>query len=243
MSTETAIDANAIVERLEEVRSRIAGACERAGRSPNEVQLIGVTKTFPVDVCEVASEAGLIDFGENRVQDLMDKADVFPGEIEGGSVRWHMIGHLQRNKAKYVVKQADLFHALDSPRLARELNKRAGRVDRVMPCLVQVNVSGEESKFGIPPERVHAFLDELAGYEHLRVLGLMTLAEHVEDPEEVRPQFSQLRELFESYDDAGNPAVDLQYLSMGMSNDFEVAIEEGATHVRVGSAIFGARDY
>lgn len=237
------IDHTAIRQRLESVRERIEQACQRSGRDADDVTLIGVTKTFPLDVTRAARAAGLRDFGENRAQDLVDKAERLPGEYLEGDVRWHMIGHLQRNKAKDVVACADLFHALDSPRLAREVDKRARKIDRVMPCLVQVNVSGEESKYGLEPDEVEAYLNSLAEYPHLRVLGLMTLAAPTEDPEEVRPQFRLLRTLFEQYDARDNPQVEMRYLSMGMSGDFEVAIEEGATHVRVGTAIFGPRDY
>ena len=152
-----------------------------------------------------------------------------------------MIGHLQRNKAKDVARHADLFEALDSPRLAKELEKRAEAEERVLPCLVQVNVSGEESKYGLGPDDVHAFLDRVAEHEHLRVRGLMTLAAPADDPEDVRPQFRLLRELLEGYNARGTGRAPLDVLSMGMSGDFEVAIEEGATHVRIGSALFGPR--
>ncbi len=225
---------------LARVRERIAAACRRAGRSPDEVTLIGVTKTFPVEVVQAARAAGLCDFGENKVQELVEKAACLPGEVNGGDVRWHMIGHLQRNKAREVVRRADVFHALDSLRLAETLEKRAADADRVLPCFVQVNVSGEASKFGLDPGAVHYFLDALAPFEHLHIVGLMTLAAPVDDPEEVRPQFRLLRRLQQTYRGA-NPRVDLQYLSMGMSGDYEVAIEEGATHVRVGTALFGSR--
>lgn len=240
-AADTAIDPRAIAENIEAVRERIVQACQRAGRDPQEVTLVGVSKTFPVDAIAAAQAAGITDFGENKVQELTAKAEDLPGVVQGGEVRWHMIGHLQRNKAKDVVAMADFFHALDSPRLAKELDKRAGREDRVMPCYLQVNVSDEDSKYGVGPSKAHALLDKIAAYPHVRVLGLMTLAEYTDDPEEVRGQFRMLRRLAEQYDSASNPQVDLRDLSMGMSGDFEVAIEEGATHVRIGSAIFGAR--
>lgn len=228
-----------IAERLEVIRERIAQACQRAGRRPDDVTLVGVTKTFPVEVVAAARQAGLGDFGENRVQELLEKTSVLPGSIQGGDVRWHMVGHLQRNKAKDIVACADVFHALESLRLAAELDKRAAEADRRLPCLVQVNVSGEASKFGLDPGAVLDVLDRLAAYEHLRVVGLMTLAAPVEDPEEVRPQFRLLRQVFDRC--APPPGGSMQYLSMGMSGDFEVAIEEGATHVRLGTALFGSR--
>jgi len=237
------IATDAIAKRLAEVRDRIEQACARAGRSPDDITLVAVTKTFPLDAIRHAQTLGMLDFGENKVQEMVAKAEEEPGEYNGGSLRWHMIGHLQRNKAKDVIAHADLFHALDSPRLAKELNKRARKADRIMPCLVQVNVSGEDSKYGIRPEETHDYLDSLQRYDHLRILGLMTLAELTEDPEDVRPQFRTLRKVAEQYDATGIPHVEMRYLSMGMSGDFEVAIEEGATHLRLGTAIFGPRSY
>ncbi len=237
------IDAAAIRDRLADVRDRVKSACERVDRSPAEVTVIGVTKTFPQAAVEAARQAGLVDFGENRVQELEEKSAVMPGQYNGGDVRWHLVGHLQRNKVKTAIEQFDIFHALDSPRLAREIEKRAERIDRVIPSFVQVNISGEESKYGLPADEVHDYLDSLARYDYLRVEGLMTIPSLVDDPEDVRPEFRRMRELLERYDDSDNPQVDLQYLSMGMSNDFEVAIEEGATHIRVGRGIFGPRDY
>ncbi len=230
-------------DRLDAIRERILRACQRAGRSPDSVTLIGVTKTFPIEDILEAREAGLRHFGENKVQELVSKAAQLPGHVEGGDVYWHMIGHLQRNKAKEVVRRADLFHGLDSLRLAEELDKRAAQVGRVLPCLVQVNVSGEESKSGVEPGKTYDLLRELAAFQHIQVRGLMTIAEPVDDPEKVRPQFRLLRTLFEGYTPESGAGDTWAYLSMGMSSDFEVAIEEGATHVRIGSAIFGSRSY
>lgn len=232
---------DAITERLEHVRERIARACERADRSPEEITLVAVTKTFPLEVVRAAQAVGLTDVAESRGRELRDKAREVPGQVEGGDVTWHMVGHCQTNKAKFVARHADVFHALDSPRLADELDKRARKNDRVLPCFVQVNVSEEESKYGVPADEAYAFLDQLADYEHLRIQGLMTLATLVDDPEAVRPEFRRLRELAERYDDENHPTVTLKDLSMGMSNDFEVAVEEGATHLRLGTALFGPR--
>ena len=233
-------EARSITGRLEAVRERIVRACQRAGRRPDEVTLVGVTKKFTVDVIAAAHQAGLRDFGENRVQELAEKATTLPGAIQGGDLRWHMVGHLQRNKARDVVACADVFHALESLRLAAELDRRAAQAGRRLPCFVQVNVSGEASKFGLEPGDVLDVLDQLAAFEHLPVVGLMTLAAPAADPEDVRPQFRRLRRLFEQYNQA-HPGQSMLYLSMGMSGDYEVAIEEGATHVRLGTALFGPR--
>ncbi|MEM6784336.1 MAG: YggS family pyridoxal phosphate-dependent enzyme [Bacteroidota bacterium] len=235
---------NRLRERYTALRMRIDEAAERSGRAPSDVTLVAVSKTFPLADVVAARAAGLRDFGENRVQELDEKAHALPGAWmnpdEPDAVRWHHIGSLQRNKAKAVCEVADLFHALDSPRLATALDKRAAAVGRVLPCLVQVNVSGEASKSGLAPSDTLAFVDSLSGYHHLKPVGLMTLAVQASTPEAVervvRPQFQLLRRLAE---EAGRER--LPYLSMGMSGDFEVAIEEGATHVRIGSALFGQR--
>jgi hypothetical protein len=237
------LSVDAIRARLSEVRERTARACERAGRDPDAVTLVAVSKTFPLRAVAAAHELGLRHFGENRARELRDKAEERPGAFEGGDVVWRMIGHLQTNKAKYVARHADRFDALDSPRLARELDKRAYKNDRVLPCLAQVNVSGDDQKYGLDPGEVHDFLDHCARYKCLAVKGLMAMASFVDDPEQVRGEFEQVRTLFETYDASANDAVEMEELSIGMSNDFEVAIEEGSTMVRLGSAIFGPRDY
>ena len=224
--------ARAIGERLEVVRERVALACQRAGRSAGEVTLVAVTKTFAPAVVEAALQAGLQDLGENKMQELVAKAAAFP------EARWHMIGHLQRNKARDAALHAHMFHALDSLRLARALDVRAAQIGRTLACCVQVNVSGEETKFGLHAGQVTEVISRIAELPHLRIAGLMTLAAPTENPESVRPQFRLLRELLDSWDGfPGRPV-----LSMGMSADFEVAIEEGATHIRLGSSIFGPRN-
>lgn len=227
-----------IRENVQEIRRRIAEACRRAGRDPEDVTLVAVSKTFSVDDIMAAMAAGVTDFGENRVQEFALKSDAIPSLYAQGSVRWHMIGHLQRNKARDVVRRADVFHALDSARLAKELDRRSEEASRILPCLVQVNVSGETSKFGLEPEEAHRFIRSSVEYPNLRISGLMTLAAPVEEPEEVRPQFRLMREI---RDAAKRDIPTMDWLSMGMSGDFEVAIEEGATHVRIGSALFGRR--
>ena len=228
-----------IADRADAVRQRIAAAAARAGRDAADVTLVAVTKTHPVETVRAAVEAGLRDFGENRVQELVEKAEAVPGAGAGGDVRWHLIGSLQRNKARDAAAYADLVHALDSARLADALDRRAADAGRVLPVLVQVNVSGEDAKHGVAPDAAHALLEEAAAREHLRPVGLMGMAAIARTDADlerlVRPAFGRLRALFET------APVPLSVLSMGMSGDFEVAVEEGATHVRVGSALFGAR--
>jgi pyridoxal phosphate enzyme (YggS family) len=234
---------HALADRLAQVEERIAAACERAGRSRSEITVVAVSKMFSLDVIRAARAEGLMRFGENRARELRDKAGDLPGAFEGGDVAWHMVGHLQRNKAKFVARHADFFQALDSPRLADELDKRAAKNDRRLPCLVQVNITGAEQKYGLAPDALHAFLDELATREHLRVEGLMAMASYTDDEEKVRGQFRRMKELFDTYDAGENPRVEMNTLSLGMSGDFEIAIEEGATMLRLGSALFGPRPY
>ena len=226
-------------DRIDEVRSRIENACRRAGRDPDGVTLVAVSKTFSLEEIQAAAALGLRVFGENKAQEMEAKHKGWPSDAP--DVSWHMIGHLQRNKASIVAERADVFHALDSMRLARRLDQKCQEAGRVLLCLVQVNVSGEDSKYGIEPEEVSSFLAKMGSFKNLSIRGLMTLAAPTEDPEEVRPQFQRLKALAETTAEAQN--VSLDWLSMGMSGDFEVAIEEGATHVRVGSAIFGSRSY
>ena len=240
---EAQIRSEAVEERVQAVRERIARACERAGRSPDEITIVAVSKTFPMQAIKSGTAAGLDHFGENRARQLRDKAKARPGALEGGDIRWHMVGHLQTNKAKFIARHADWFDALDSPRLAEELDKRAAKNDRTIPCLVQVNITGEAQKYGLDPSATHDYLDHCAQYDHLDIRGLMAMASFVDDPEEVRDEFREVRELFETYDASGTPQVRMEELSIGMSNDFEVAIEEGSTMLRLGTSIFGPRDY
>ncbi|WP_412068214.1 YggS family pyridoxal phosphate-dependent enzyme [Rubrivirga sp. IMCC43871] len=229
----------AIAARADDVRQRIAAAADRAGRDAGEVTLVAVSKTRPIETVRAAVAAGLRDLGENRVGELVDKSDVLPGGAEGGEVRWHLIGSLQRNKARDAAARADLFHALDSVRLADALDRKAAEAGRVLPVLVQVNISDEDAKHGVAPSDTHALLAEVARREHLRPVGLMGMAAMAEDAADldrvVRPAFARLRALFEA------SPTPLSVLSMGMSGDFEVAVEEGATHIRVGTALFGPR--
>lgn len=225
-----------IAERLARVKETIAEACARAGRDPAEVTLIAVTKTIPADVIQAAISAGVEHIGENRVQEARDK---FP-HVPAGVVR-HLIGHLQTNKARYIPGLFDWVHSLDRIELAQALGKRAQREGRTIDCLIQVNVSGEETKHGVAPERALELVEQVAEVEGLRVRGLMTMAPLTGDTGLIRWVFASLRSLSQEIEKANIPGVSMEHLSMGMSNDFPIAIEEGATMIRVGSAIFGPR--
>ncbi len=238
----TSLTQGDIAANIADARQRIADACKRAGRSPDDVTLVAVTKTHPMEYIQAAIAAGIHDLGENKVQELQQKADELPGAERGGDVRWHYIGHLQSKKSKDILGRASVFHALDSLSLADTIQKRAERDEIAgLDCFVQVNVSGEASKYGLEPDEVHAFVASLHDHDRLRIRGLMTLAAWADDPESVRPQFALLRRLAQTFPQADHPDADLSGLSMGMSGDFEIAVEEGATHVRLGSTLFGAR--
>lgn len=226
-----------IAENLEKVRKKIEAAAQRAGRDPAEIKLVAVTKTVEVPQIEEAIAAGITAIGENRVQELRKKYPEVTLPVE-----WHLIGHLQTNKVKYIVDKVDLVHSLDRFSLAQEIAKRAQQAGRIMPVLVQVNVAQEETKFGLRVEETEEFIRRVSELEGIKIQGLMTIAPYVEDPEEVRPVFRKLKELSEEIQDKAIPKVEMKYLSMGMSNDYEVAIEEGANLVRIGTAIFGERN-
>jgi pyridoxal phosphate enzyme (YggS family) len=213
-------------------------AAMRGGRGPEEVRLVAVTKTVGPEVVREAIEAGLRVFGENKVQEARDKIGALASGLSTEHVEWHLIGHLQKNKAKYAVRLFDLIHTLDSIGLADELDREAAKLGRVQRVLVQVKLSEEETKHGADPAVVMALLEHAASLRHLRVEGLMTMPPYDPDPESARPCFRRLSELREALRQKG---FELSELSMGMSHDFEVAIEEGATLVRVGTALFGER--
>ena len=223
---------------LQSVEERVQAACRRAGRAREEVCLIAVSKTKPVPMLEEIYGEGVRDFGENKVQEIMHKKPELPDDI-----RWHMIGHLQTNKVRQVIDKACMIHSVDSLKLAREIEKEAAKHDLVMPVLIEVNVAEEESKFGTTAEEVAGLVREIAELPHVSVRGLMTIAPFVEDPEENRSVFRVLKELSVDIAAKNINNVSMCELSMGMTGDFEVAIEEGATCIRVGTAIFGARDY
>ncbi|HHX51754.1 MAG TPA: YggS family pyridoxal phosphate-dependent enzyme [Clostridia bacterium] len=226
-----------IAADLAGIRQRIRQAAEKVGQDPASIQLVAVTKNIEIPLIEEACARGLTDLGENRVQELVKKY-----EVMGDKARWHLIGHLQTNKVKYIVDKVCLVHSLDRMNLAREINKRAGSLGRKLPVLVQVNVAEEESKFGLKVTEVLPFIREVKDLEWISIQGLMTMAPFVDDPEKVRPVFRCLKELQEEIASNDFPGVEMRYLSMGMTNDFDVAIEEGANMIRIGTGIFGGRD-
>ncbi|MBM6750581.1 YggS family pyridoxal phosphate-dependent enzyme [Mediterraneibacter glycyrrhizinilyticus] len=225
-------------ERLQEVEEKISAACERAGRSRDEVTLIAVSKTKPVETLKEAYDLGIRVFGENKVQELTQKYEALPKDIH-----WHMIGHLQTNKVKYIIDKVDLIHSVDSLKLTQTIEKEAEKHNLVKDILIEVNVAREESKFGLKMEEVIPFLEQISGFSHIRVRGLMTIAPYVENAEENRSIFADLHKLSVDIRDKNIDNVNVSILSMGMTNDYEVAVEEGATMVRVGTGIFGARNY
>ena len=227
-----------IQENYRSVEERITAACARCGRPRDTVALIAVSKTKPVSMIREIYDLGQRDFGENRPQELRDKYAELPDDI-----RWHMIGHLQKNKIKYVVGRAVMIHSIDSVSLAEAVSREADRQGCTVPVLLEVNVAGEESKFGVSPEEAAGLARQCAVLPGLRVEGLMTIAPFVDDPEENRPVFRKLRQLSVDIASENIDNVFMNVLSMGMTNDYEVAIEEGATMVRVGTGIFGEREY
>lgn len=241
--TDTPYPAAHTVDQLRQhrlqLRERIETVCRRIGRAPDEVRLLAVSKTVAVDRLRLAWEAGYRELGENRVQEAQHKAEQMADLAE---LRWVIIGHLQTNKARHVARFASELQSLDRLRLAEVLDRRLQAEGRAMDVLVQVNTSGEASKFGLPPDEVEAFVQQLPAFSSLRVRGLMTLARFSTDPDQVRPCFQLLRELRDRLRQSAPEGIEMNELSMGMSGDFELAIEEGSTTVRIGQALFGARE-
>ena len=227
-----------ITENLKDVEARVCAACERSGRKREDVTLIAVSKTKPVEMLKEAYETGCRDFGENKVQELVDKYEVLPKDI-----RWHMIGHLQRNKVKYIVDKVYLIHSVDSLRLAEEISKEAAKKNVDVNILVEVNVAGEETKFGTGCEEAKQLVRDIAQLPHVHIQGLMTIAPYVENSEENRIYFQQLKKLSVDISSENIDNVSMKVLSMGMTGDYAVAVSEGATYVRVGTGIFGERNY
>ena len=232
------IDAPALRARLADVRARIARAAGRAGRDPSSIRLIAVSKTFPAEYVRAAADAGQVDFGENKVQEALGKMD----QTTDLHVRWHLIGHLQSNKAKKAAR-FDLVHSVDTPALVEKVDEAANAAGRRLDLLVQVDLAGEATKHGAQEDELIAIFDRVRSARSCRCVGLMILPPAVTDPDAARPYFRELRDVRERLLARGVDASMLQELSMGMSHDFEVAVEEGATMVRVGTAIFGGRTY
>ena len=225
-------------DNLKTVEEHVQEACKRAGRSREEVTLIAVSKTKPVEMLQEIYGEGVRDFGENKVQELCDKIEQLPSDI-----RWHMIGHLQRNKVKYIVGKVALIHSVDTYRLAEEINIQAKKRGIIVPILVEVNIAGEKTKFGTTEEDAMLLVEEISKLENVRIKGLMTIAPFVENPEDNRLYFRKIKQLSVDITNKNIDNVSMEILSMGMTGDYEVAIEEGATMVRVGTGIFGARNY
>lgn len=225
-------------ENYANVLKNVHNACERAGRKTDDVTLIAVSKTKPVEMLQEIYDCGCRDFGENKVQEIMDKYDKLPNDI-----RWHMIGHLQTNKVKYIVDKVYMIHSVDSIKLAKEISKEAVKKNVTVKVLLEVNVAEEETKFGLLTEEVPDFYKEVIDLPGLKVCGLMTIAPYVENSEENRQHFVNLKQLMVDIESEKTDNISVGELSMGMTGDYEVAIEEGATYVRVGTGIFGERNY
>ncbi|MBN1366062.1 MAG: YggS family pyridoxal phosphate-dependent enzyme [Syntrophaceae bacterium] len=225
-----------IAANIDKIRQRIAAAAARCNRLPDSIKLLAVSKTFSSFAVEQAINAGITAFGENYIQEAKEKINSIEKLVE-----WHMIGHLQTNKAKYAVNLFKYIHSVDRLELAQEINKRAGLINRKINILIEINISGEKTKFGIAPIHAANLIRDISALENLSVKGLMTMAPYSENPENSRPYFAELRNLQQNIINEGIPGIQMENLSMGMTDDFEVAIEEGATIVRIGRAIFGER--
>lgn len=227
-----------IAYNLSLIEEKIALACERAGRSREEVKLIAVSKTKPVEDIQEAIAYGIRSFGENKVQELKEKMEILGEELD-----WHLIGHLQTNKVKYIVGKVSLIHSLENMRLAEALEKEAKKRKAIVDVLVEVNVAKEDSKFGIKPEDAEGFIRQVSEFENIRIKGLMTVAPYTDISEENRKYFKELKKIMVDLNRKNIHNVNMSVLSMGMTGDYEAAIEEGATLVRVGTGIFGNRNY
>lgn len=228
-----------IKENIDSILERTALAARRSGRNPEDITVIAVSKTVDSDRAREAVESGLDNLGENRVQELVKKYE----QLTDLKVKWHMIGHLQKNKVKYIIDKAELIHSVENLELAKEINKRAEQLNLNAKILIELNIGEESSKFGIDEENVYNFVRSMEQFEHIEVLGLMTVAPYSENPEDIRWVFIKMKEIFDKISEMKLKNSHMKYLSMGMTNDFEIAIEEGSNIVRIGTAIFGARKY
>ena len=227
-----------ILDNIKQVEENIIKSCEKVGRDPKEVTLIAVSKTKPYTAIEEALPSGVLDYGENKVQELTEKYEILPKDI-----RWHMIGHLQRNKVKYLVGKVELIHSVDSLRLANQIETEFAKKNEIASILIEVNMANEESKFGITSETTEQLVREISKLEHVRIKGLMTIAPYTDNPETNREYFRNMKKLSVDITEKNSDNVSMNVLSMGMTGDYQVAIEEGATMVRVGTGIFGERNY
>lgn len=227
-----------IADNIKIVENDIKNTCGKANRDPKDITLIAVTKTIGADRINEALETGVKNIGENKVQEIMEKYD----KIEYAP-NWHLIGHLQTNKVKYIIDKVNLIHSLDSLKLAKEIDKRARNTNRIMDVLIQINIADEDTKFGLSYSELDDFIKEIAEYENIRVQGLMAIVPYVINPEEVRPYFRKMKAIFDGLKNSSYENINMKYLSMGMTNDYQVAIEEGSNMVRIGTGIFGERDY
>ena len=228
-----------IRENIDDIMKRVENTCKKIGRAPKDITVIAVSKTVDSERAKEAVEAGINNLGENRVQELIKKYD----ELKDIDIKWHMIGHLQKNKVKYILDKTVLIHSVESLSLAEEINKRAEKNNLTANVLIELNIGEEESKFGINEENVYDFIVSMEQFENIRVLGLMTVAPFCENPEDVRWVFKTMKNIYDKISTMNLKNTEMKYLSMGMTNDFEIAIEEGSNIIRIGTAIFGARKY
>lgn len=232
-----------IKENIDNILKKVQFAAEKSGRKLEDITLIAVSKTVDWEKAKEAVEAGINNLGENRVQEITNKYEQFDNLNLNDNVNWHMIGHLQKNKVKYIIDKVNLIHSVENLELANEINKRAAQHNIISNVLIELNIGEEESKFGISDENVMEFVKNLEQFENIKVLGLMTVAPYAENPEDIRWVFKKMKEIYNSISNINLRNTEMKYLSMGMTNDFEIAIEEGSNIVRIGTAIFGARDY
>lgn len=228
-----------IRENIDDITKKIENTCKKIGRNPKDITVIAVSKTVESKRAKEAVNAGINNLGENRVQELIKKYD----ELSDLDVKWHMIGHLQKNKVKYIIDKTVLIHSVESLSLAEEINKRAEKNNFVANVLIELNIGEEESKFGINEENVYDFITSMEQFENIKVLGLMTVAPFCENPEDVRWVFKKMKNIYDKISTMNLRNTEMNYLSMGMTNDYEIAIEEGSNIIRIGTAIFGARNY
>lgn len=226
-----------IKENIMNIRKNIKIHAELAGRNPEDIMLLAVTKTVYINRINEALNCGITDIGENKVQELCEK---YPKLKDNAS--FHLIGHLQTNKVKYIIDKVKMIHSLDSIHLAKEINKKAHEYGRIIDCLVEINIADEKSKYGIPQESIYDFINHISIYDNIMIKGLMTVAPNIE-AEKVRPYFKKMKEIYESIKKIKQKNLDVRYLSMGMTNDYTIAVEEGANILRIGTAIFGKRLY